>query len=132
MMNSGKDAFDLGIFVSDINASLEFYQKTLGMEKEDEIKFPGMGLMHRLKFGNGFFKLIDPENVPPAGPSGFTDQLGFRYVTFQVTNITELCEELNKKGVTFTYPETEIRPGTRIAMIQDPDGNTVELLQRDE
>ena len=56
-MNSGKDAFDLGIFVSDINASLEFYQKTLGMEKEDEIKFPGMGLMHRLKFGNGFFKL---------------------------------------------------------------------------
>ena len=49
-----------------------------------------------------FFKLIDPKDVPPKGPSGPVDQLGFRYVTFPVTNISEICEALEEKGVKFT------------------------------
>jgi catechol 2,3-dioxygenase-like lactoylglutathione lyase family enzyme len=53
-------------------------------------------------------------------------------VTFPVTNISEICETLKEKGVKFTIPETELMPGVRIAMVQDPDGNTVEFVQRDE
>ena len=131
MMKLARDALDLGIFVSDINASLEFYQETLGMEKVGDLEVP-FGVLHRLRYGNSFFKLIDPKDVPPKGPSGFVDQLGFRYVTFPVTNISEICEALKEKGVKFTIPETELMPGVRIAMVQDPDGNTVEFVQRDE
>ena len=130
MMKSARDALDLGIIVSDINASLKFYQETLGMEKLEDLKVP-FGVMHRLKYGNSFFKLIDPKEVPPKGPAGLAAQLGFRYVTFPVTNISEICESLKEKGVKFTIPETELMPGVRIAMVQDPDGNTVEFVQRD-
>ena len=130
MMKLAKEALDLGVFVSDITASLKFYQEILGLGKVDETKLP-MEMMHRLSYGNSFFKLIDPKEVPPKGPSGLVDQLGFRYVTFPVTNISEICEALKEKGVKFTIPETELMPGVRIAMVQDPDGNTVEFVQRD-
>ena len=131
MMKSARDALDLGIFVSDINASLKFYQETLGLKKEGELELP-FGKMHRLSYGKSAFKLIDPKKVPPKGPTGLVDQLGFRYVTFPVTNISEICEALTEKGVAFTVPETELLPGVRIAMVQDPDCNTVEFVQRDE
>ena len=127
MMKLAKDSLDLGVIVSDIKASLKFYEETLGMENLGDLEVP-FGVLHRLKY----FKLIDPKEVPPKGPSGLVDQLGFRYVTFPVTNISEICEALKEKGVKFTIPETEFMPGVRIAMVQDPDGNTVEFVQRDE
>jgi len=131
MMKLAREALDLGIFVSDINASLKFYQEILGLKKVEEVELP-FGMMHRLSYGNSYFKLIDPNNMPPKGPTGLTDQLGFRYVTFPVRNISEICETLKGKEVTFTVPETELRPGVRIALVEDPDGNTVEFVQYDE
>ena len=59
-MKLAREALDLGIFVSDINASLKFYQEILGMEKVDDMKVP-FGVLHRLRYGNNFFKLIDPK-----------------------------------------------------------------------
>ena len=70
--------------------------------------------------------------MPPKGPSRLVDQLRFRYVTFPVTNISEIYEALKEQGVKFTIPETELTQGVRIAMIQNRDGNTVEFVQRDE
>jgi glyoxylase I family protein len=131
MMKPAKDALDLGVFVGDIQASLNFYQNLLGMEKEGQGKMP-VGMMHRLKFGNSVFKLIEPKEPLPKGPSGMAAQIGFRYVTFPVTNISEICAALKEKGVKFSVPETELMPGLKIAMVKDPDGNTVEFVQRDE
>ncbi len=129
MMKPAKDSLDLGIIVSDIKASLNFYQTTLGLE------FVGLtpvwfGTMHRLRFGTSDFKLIEPKAVPPKGAAGLEKQLGFRYVTFVVKNLSELCGELKGKGIEFTVTEREVRPGTRIAMVKDPDGNIVEFVER--
>jgi len=129
MMMPAKDSLDLGIIVSDIKASLNFYQNILGLE------FVGItpvwfGTMHRLRFGASDFKLIEPKTVPPQGIIGLENQLGFRYVTFVIKNISQICSELKDKGVEFTLPETEIRPGVRIAMVKDPDGNIVEFVER--
>ncbi len=129
IMKPAKDSLDLGVVVSDIKASLNFYQETLGLE------FVGLtpvmfGTMHRLRFGTSDFKLIEPKNVPPKGAIGIEKQVGLRYVTFVVQNLSELCAKLKEKGIEFTLPEREIRPGTRIAMVKDPDGNIVEFVQR--
>jgi catechol 2,3-dioxygenase-like lactoylglutathione lyase family enzyme len=129
MMKAAKDSLDLGILVSDIKASLNFYQNILGLE------FVGItpvwfGTMHRLRFGTSDFKLIDPKTVPPKGIIGLEKQLGFRYVTFVIKNLTELCAELKGKGIEFTLPETQVRPGVRVAMVKDPDGNIVEFVER--
>ncbi len=128
-MKPAKDSLDLGILVSDIKASLNFYQNILGLE------FVGItpvwfGTMHRLRFGTSDFKLVDPKTVPPKGIIGLEKQVGFRYVTFVIKNLTELCAELKGKGVEFTLAETEVRPGVRVAMVKDPDGNIVEFVER--
>lgn len=129
MMKPAKNSLDLGVITSDIKASLNFYQKLLGLE------FVGttplwFGTMHRLRFGESDFKLIEPKEVPPPGAIGLDNQLGFRYVTFVIENLSELCNNLKKIGLEFTVPEREIRPGVRIAMVKDPDGNIVEFVER--
>ncbi len=129
MMKPAKDSLDLGIVVSDIKASLNFYQNILGLE------FVGItpvwfGTMHRLRFGSSDFKLIESKTVPPPGAIGLEKQLGFRYVTFVIKNLSQLCAELKGKGIEFALPEREVRPGVRVAMVKDPDGNIVEFVER--
>ena len=129
MMKPAKDSLDLGLVVSNIKQSLHFYQEILGLEFVG-ITPVAFGTMHRLRFGTSDFKLIAPNTVPPKGALGLEKQLGFRYVTFVVRELSQLCAELKAKGLEFTVPEREIRPGTRIAMVKDPDGNIVEFVQR--
>ena len=86
--------------------------------------------MYRLRFGTSDFKLIDPSARPPQGLIGLESQLGFRYVTFVIKNLSDICKELRSKGVVFEVPEKELRPGVRIAMVRDPDGNVVEFVER--
>jgi catechol 2,3-dioxygenase-like lactoylglutathione lyase family enzyme len=129
MIKPAKDSFDLGIIVSDIKASLNFYQNILGLQFVETIPL-AFGTMHRLRFGTSDFKLVDPKKVPPAGVGGLANQLGFRYVTFPVQNLSEICTELQKLGIEFAVPERESRPGVRIAMVKDPDGNIVEFVAR--
>jgi len=128
-LKPAKDSVDIGIFVSDIKKSLEFYQGTLGLEKTEELA-TGFGTLHRLRFGTSDVKLMDPKKVPPAGAIGLEKQLGIRYLTFVIRDLTGLCADLKGKGVEFTIPETQIRPGTRIAMVKDPDGNIIEFVER--
>ena len=45
-------------------------------------------------------------------------------------DLSELCAELKAKGIEFTVPEKEVRPGVRIAMVKDPDCNIVEVVER--
>jgi catechol 2,3-dioxygenase-like lactoylglutathione lyase family enzyme len=129
MMKPAKDSMDLGILASDIKASLNFYQNILGLEFVG-ISQVWFGTMHRLRFGTSDFKLIEPKTVPPKGAIGLEKQVGFRYVTFVIKNLSELCAELKGKGIEFALPEKEVRPGVRIAMVKDPDGNIVEFVER--
>jgi catechol 2,3-dioxygenase-like lactoylglutathione lyase family enzyme len=129
MMKPAKNSLDLGILVSDIKASLEFYRDILGLEYVGETQV-WFGTMHRLRFGNSDFKVIQPNTIPSKGPIGLESQLGFRYVTFVIQDLTELCNELRSKGIDFFLPEKEIRPGVRIAMVKDPEGNVVEFVER--
>jgi catechol 2,3-dioxygenase-like lactoylglutathione lyase family enzyme len=129
MMKPTKNSLDIGVIVSDIKASLNFYQNILGLT------FVGVtplwfGTMHRLRFGTSDFKLVEPKVVPPRGAIGLENQLGLRYVTFVIENLSELCNDLRKRGIEFTLPEKELRPGVRIAMVKDPDGNIVEFVER--
>jgi catechol 2,3-dioxygenase-like lactoylglutathione lyase family enzyme len=129
MLKPAKDSLDLAIVVSDIKASLNFYRDILGLQfiESNPVFF---GTMHRLRFGTSDFKIIEPKTIPPQGAIGLVNQLGFRYVTFVISNLSEMCGELQSKGIEFVIPEKEIRPGLRIAMVKDPDGNIVEFVER--
>ena len=129
-MQVSKDSIDLGIIVSDEKAALGFYRDGLGLEMEGELPLPG-GRMYRLKCGTTILKLVKLERTPEAkpAPGGPMRGLGFRYFTISVPDIRGLMAQIEAKGIKATVPVTEFRPGVTIAMVTDPEGNTVEFLQ---
>src|SRR5262245_12850169 len=129
LLNPAKDSVDVLIFVSDIGRSLDFYHGILGLEEEHEVQTP-FGTVHRLRYGTSVVKLMDPKQVPPAGPIGLEKQLGIRYLSFVIRDLSRVCTVLKEKGVEFTMPETQVLPDTLIAMVKDPDGNIIEFNER--
>ena len=129
-MQVSKESIDLGIIVTDEKAALSFYRDGLGLESEGELPLPG-GRMYRLKCGTTVIKLLKLERTPAAKPAsgGPMGGLGLRYFTISVPDIRGLMAQLEAKGIKPTMPVTEFRPGVTIAMVTDPDGNTVEFLQ---
>ncbi|MGO9607803.1 MAG: VOC family protein [Candidatus Binataceae bacterium] len=129
-MQVSKDSIDLGIIVTDEKAALGFYRDGLGLEWEGELPLPG-GRMYRLKCGTTIIKLLKLDRTPAAKPAsgGPMGGLGLRYFTISVPDIRALMAQLEAKGIRPTMPVTEFRPGVTIAMVTDPDGNTVEFLQ---
>lgn len=127
----GQDAIDLGIVISDSEASLGFYRDLLGMHHEGDIPMPlgGGGTMHRLRCGSSLIKLVKLDNVPPAGPGGgITGATGFRYMTIHANNVAEVMEACAAADVPVVVPTREARPGVTIGMVEDPDGNVVEFV----
>jgi glyoxylase I family protein len=128
-MEITKPGIDLGVLVRNIDACLAFYCEDLGLPKVAEVPFPGGRTMHRIQIGDSVLKLMQyGDGAPPAGPAGRESQSGIRYFTISVRDLPATVAALETKGHRFSVPLRESRPGVWIAMLEDPDGNTVELL----
>ena len=125
-----KDSIDLGIHVKDPEKSLAFYRDTLGFEQVGEMDMPGGMHMWRLMCGTSMIKLVNSAKGPKAeNPlGGIIGANGYRYWTISVSNLDEIAAACEAAGYKVAIPVTEIRPGTSIAMVEDPDGNWVEFL----
>ena len=87
------------------------------------------GTMHRLLCGTTLVKLVKFDSDPPAAvPGGITGATGYRYFTMQVDNLEEIVRECRDAGARVLIEPTEVRPGVRIVMVADPDGNWVEFV----
>ena len=126
-----KDSIDLGIVTTDVEPMLKFYRDTLGFELEGELELPGGINMTRLICGTTIVKLVVMAEEPEArqAPGGLAGGTGYRYWTINCSNLEDIVEKCTQAGYKNPVPPTEIRPGVFIAMIEDPDGNWVELLQ---
>jgi len=127
-----KDSVDLGIITTNGPAMLAFYRDVLGLEHQGDMPMPTGGLMHRLLCGTSVIKLVVPEKAPankPA-PGGLEGGTGYRYWTISVSNLDEIVAAAKRAGRTIPIPRRKVRAGVEIAMIEDPDGNWVELLEQ--
>jgi catechol 2,3-dioxygenase-like lactoylglutathione lyase family enzyme len=123
------EAMDVGVFIRDVPGCLRFYSETLGLPKQGEVTFPGGRIQHRFHVGKTLLKLMEfTEGAPPAGPRDRMAQSGIRYLTVKIRNLRETVAALEAQGVPVPVPVREARPGVWIAMVEDPDGNTIELL----
>ena len=130
-LKTAKDSIDLGIVTTNGAAMLAFYKDVLGLPHQGDMPTPGGGTMHRLLCGTSLIKLVVPGKAPankPA-PGGLAGGTGYRYWTISVANLDEVVAAAKAAGRTIPVPRTTIRPGIDIAMIEDPDGNWVELLE---
>ena len=127
-----KSSIDLGIVISDSERSLAFYVGLLGFDHVADTPMPiaGGGTMHRLMCGESMIKLVSlTDTPPPATGGGIPGALGYRYFTMIVTNLTDIVAACEEAEVPVVVPVSEIRPGTSIAIVEDPDGNWVEFVE---
>ena len=126
-----KDAIDLGLVSRDGEACVAFYRDVLGLQDLGESPMPG-GTMHRLGCGRSVLKIVSLRRPPEASaaPGGLRGATGYRYWTLTVDNLEEVVGECAQAGRPVVVPPTELRPGVTIAMVEDPDGNVVELTER--
>lgn len=116
-----------GYVVSDMDKSIEFYEKKLGFEKIVEFGSPERRIV--------FLKICEGQSIELF--SGGTDPLeltnstiGFAHSCLVVENMKEYVEELKAKGVEFKGEPMFRDDGSGSFRILDPDGNEFEMMQR--
>jgi predicted enzyme related to lactoylglutathione lyase len=122
---------EVGVMVRDAAAMADFYGDVIGLEYVGDLDFPG-GTMRRYAHGDAVVKLVstgEPPALanPPGGPMGGAS--GLRYLSLLVDNVEETVKRCLDAGHTVPVPKLEFEPGVFIAMVEDPEGNWVELLQ---
>ncbi len=128
-----RNSLDLGVVTANEPAALAFYCATLGLEVVASIPFPGLGVVKKLRCGDSFIKLLVLEKAPVhvVARGGFTAATGYRYCSLSVQNLEALIAKCRADGHPIVVDIREIRPGVKVALVEDPDGNTLEFMQED-
>ena len=119
--------------VRDLDASLRFYCEGLGLTETRRMESP-QGRFTLVYFGAPANPEAEVEltyNWPPEDgtpPEDYGSARNFGHLAFEVDNIYEACERLQKHGVTINRPP---RDG-HMAFVRSPDGISIELLQEGE
>ena len=112
--------------VKNIEQSLEFYCKLLGL-KEIRRKNSEEG-----KFTLVFLAAPKQEEVCVEltynwnSTENYTEGRNFGHLAFEVENIYQICEKLQKAGIIINRPPKD----GRMAFIRSPDNISIELLQK--
>jgi catechol 2,3-dioxygenase-like lactoylglutathione lyase family enzyme len=121
----------VGIYVSDLKRSLEFYNGLLGFPvvRDVEVKVLNLHVVF-LDAGGFLIELLEPhEKGGYARPP--RNYFGLRQICLLVEDLQLAYEKLKARGIEFIEPPLEIVPGqVSHAVFLDPDGVHVELLQR--
>ena len=112
--------------VMDLDASLDFYCKKLGLKE-----------IRRIDREAGRYSLVflgaedNPESQVELtynwDPEEYSGGRNFGHLAYEVDNIYDVCQRLMDGGVTINRPP---RDG-RMAFVRSPDNISVELLQKD-
>lgn len=123
---------DLGIVVRDIDVCLPFYRDLLGLRVRREFDVPGGTHIWDLAVGDCSLKLVTHKQTPEAvnPPGGSRGGTGLRYWTLGTDDIEAAVATCEAAGAPVPLPIIPLGHGIRIAMVEDPEGNWVELLEQ--
>ena len=151
MLPYSSSRMDFGIVVSDINKSLAFYTKALGLTEVEGFDVPsdmgkGSGLCDGKPFHVHIVKVADTDDATNIKLMQFKDApgarqdttfinstLGVRYLTLYVADMTPVLQQAATCGVKpiaqgpVALPES-LASGVYLAVLRDPDGNMIELV----
>ncbi len=120
------------IRVRDLDKSIDFYTRLLGMKLLRRKDYPGGKFtLAFVGFGdeasNAVIELT--HNWDQEGP--YEIGSGFGHLAVGVPDIYGTCEALGKEGVPIPRPPGPMKHGTTvIAFVEDPDGYKIELIER--
>ncbi|MGH9925031.1 MAG: VOC family protein [Nitrososphaeraceae archaeon] len=112
--------------VKEVQRSIAFYTKMLGFNL-DQQNLPAFG-----QVSNGNLKLIlsgpGASGSRPMSNGRQQEPCGWNRIVLQVQDLPTRIAELMKEGVHFRN-EMEVGPGDRLIIVEDPDGNPIELFE---
>jgi lactoylglutathione lyase len=118
--------------VKDLDKSLDFYTRLLGMKVLRKKDFPGG------KFTLAFVGYGEESETAVLELTHNWDQeepydlgSGYGHIAIGVPDIYATCEALEKEGAKIPRPPGPMKHGsTVIAFVEDPDGYKIELIER--
>ncbi|MBA44960.1 MAG: hypothetical protein CMB31_00030 [Euryarchaeota archaeon] len=128
-----KSGFDLGMVTANGDQMLAFYRDVIGMEFEATINMEALGVaaMHRLWANESLLKIVVPTKEVGAGISGgMMGATGMRYFTLSVSDVQAALDACKEAGAPIIWDRREARPGVVVGMVEDPDGNWVEFIEK--
>jgi catechol 2,3-dioxygenase-like lactoylglutathione lyase family enzyme len=124
----------IGIVPRDLASSIAFYRDVLGLPYTGTLAVMEGRVLHLFTAPGGEVKLLElPEpaahaDLAPAPAAPFHAATGMRWLTLDVDDLDVVAARCD--GATWQLPVTEFRPGLRVAIVEDPDGNAIELVER--
>ena len=119
------------IRVGDLDRSLEFYTKVLGMSVLRRRDYP------EGRFTNCFVGYADEDQAAVLELTHNWDTrsydlgTGYGHVAIEVDDAYRACDEVTRRGGKVTRPAGPMKHGTTvIAFVEDPDGYKIEFVQR--
>jgi len=133
----------VAISVRDMERALRFYRDLLGFEVDwEKPHYSGerfarvVGLENAtarvvmLRGPGGRMELFQYLTPVGAGTRGCRQcDFGLTHVALEVKGIQTMFKRLREAGVPFNCPPQNLRPGVWATYMQDPEGNTVELIE---
>jgi lactoylglutathione lyase len=119
------------IRVGDLERSIDFYTKVLGMQLLRRRDYP------EGRFTNVFVGYDDEARAAVLELTHNWDTRsydlgnGYGHVAIEVDDAYKACEEVTRRGGKVTRPAGPMKHGTTvIAFVEDPDGYKIELVER--
>ena len=119
------------IRVGDLDRSIEFYTKVLGMRVLRRKDYPDG------RFTNCFVGYADEDQAAVLELTHNWDTksydlgAGYGHVAIEVEDAYRACDEVTRRGGKVTRPAGPMKHGTTvIAFVEDPDGYKIEFIER--
>lgn len=118
--------------VKDLDRSIEFYTKLMGMKELRRREVPdGKYTLAFVGYGDESSTAVVEltYNWDQSTPYDLGD--GFGHLAVGFDDVYKACEELKAGGATISRPAGPVKHGTTvIAFVEDPDGYKIELVQQ--
>jgi catechol 2,3-dioxygenase-like lactoylglutathione lyase family enzyme len=124
------DSIDVGIVTTNEEAMIGFYNGVLGLPLAGGTTLPDGARIRRISCGRSVLRLyIPPAPVQPRPGEDWSAVAGLRYWAIRIDNLAAVVDDCRREGATIVQDVVEPRPGVSAALIADPDGNVIELMQ---
>jgi catechol 2,3-dioxygenase-like lactoylglutathione lyase family enzyme len=132
----------IGLNVSNLDASISFYCDHLGFTEKKRFKASDSqdnllgisGVNAEISFlqnGHTSLELKEYSNPPNVNihESSSIHDIGLAHLCFQVQNVDKWYSDLSDT-IHFISPPQHVASGAKITNLHDPDGNVIELIER--
>jgi lactoylglutathione lyase len=132
MSANGQRLLHTMIRVKDLDASVNFYTKLLGMKELRRNEVPGgKYTLAFVGYGDEASSSVLELTYNWGKDEGYDLGTGFGHLAVGVPDVAATCNQLRAAGAKITREPGPVQFGTTvIAFVEDPDGYKIELVQR--